>query len=61
MSGQPAVICEWTEDEDGNWDTECGEKHTFIDGGPRENGAKFCCYCGFALVAVKFTEEPVDA
>lgn len=38
--------CEWTEDEDGNWDTACDNKDRFIEGGPYENGMKFCCYCG---------------
>ena len=41
--------CCWSEDEDGNWDTDCGEKHILIDGGPRENYMRFCCYCGSPL------------
>lgn len=39
--------CLWTHDECHDaWDTACGEKWQFNDGGPRENGARFCMYCG---------------
>lgn len=38
--------CRWTEDEDGNWDTDCNNKHVLNDGGPKANGMMFCCYCG---------------
>lgn len=47
---RPASPCTWTEDaEDGSYDTSCGNKHTFIDGTPAENGYRFCPYCGGAL------------
>lgn len=49
--------CEWRQDEDGNWDTACGDKHIYIDGTPKENGAKFCCYCGAKLKEVPFNGE----
>lgn len=42
-------VCVWTLDRDNwgdSWDTACGEKYVFIDGGPRENGQRFCGYCG---------------
>ncbi len=46
--------CIWKEDlsfdGDVSWDTECGQKFCFIDGGPKENGMKFCCYCGGELI-----------
>lgn len=41
--------CAWTEDEDGNWWTGCGNVHVFTDGGPRENDYDFCPYCGKPL------------
>ena len=41
--------CKWTEDNDGNHDTECEQKFAFIDAGPVENGFKFCPYCGKRL------------
>ena len=48
--------CEWTGDNDPDfcdgWDTACGEKFTFIEGGPVENNMRFCPYCGATLVAV---------
>ena len=49
--------CVWTEDEDGNYDTDCDEKYSFIVGGPTDNGMKFCCYCGKPLKEVKVGRE----
>lgn len=41
--------CEWTEDDDGSYDTACGEKHLFIEGDARANDYKFCPYCGSGI------------
>lgn len=41
-----SVLCRWAEDDDGNWDTDCGNKYVLIEGGPTENAMLFCCYCG---------------
>lgn len=39
--------CHWKEDNwSGSYDTGCGQKHCFIDGGPEENKHQFCPYCG---------------
>lgn len=38
--------CTWTEDEDGNWHTSCGQIHQFIDGAPESNRYAYCPYCG---------------
>lgn len=44
-------ICIWTYDDlDDKWDTDCGESFQFTEGGPIENKAKFCQYCGGKLV-----------
>lgn len=43
--------CHWIVDDDGRWDTECGEAFQFEVDGPRENGFRFCPYCGLKLVA----------
>ena len=40
-----SLTCQWSEDEDGNWDTECGNKE-ILDGGPEEHHHKYCPYCG---------------
>ena len=45
--------CRWTEDDDGIWQTDCGEAFTFIDAGPKENSMRYCCYCGKQLVERK--------
>ena len=51
MSTSDDDYCMWQEDEDGNWSTECGQMHTFFDGGPKENHYRHCPYCGGYLYA----------
>jgi hypothetical protein len=50
----PPSECTWTGDRDPDfcdgWDTGCGEKFVFIEGGPTENDMRFCPYCGGGLV-----------
>ena len=39
--------CVWTEDNwTGDYDTQCGQRQCFFDGGPVENKYAFCPYCG---------------
>jgi len=43
--------CEWKQssgddDFDRTFSTGCGGEWQFYDGGPAENGMKYCCYCG---------------
>lgn len=38
--------CDWDEDEDAVYDTNCGHRFVFIDGNFAENGFIFCPYCG---------------
>ena len=38
--------CKWTVDEDGIYDTGCGERYEFFEDGPKENKVNFCMYCG---------------
>ena len=45
--------CGWGEDEDGNYWTTCGHGFSIIDGTPKQNGMKFCCYCGKPLTTHK--------
>jgi hypothetical protein len=57
--------CEWGQTDDvdleiSRWWTTCDETFTFIEGGPRWNGCKFCCYCGKPLVEVPLPEEDDD-
>jgi len=49
--------CEWQEDEDGAWDTGCGETWQFDDGGPIENRIRYCHRCGAPVRVLAFREE----
>ncbi len=46
--------CVWTamdlRDMSGHYDTKCGEAHTLMEGTPKENRMRFCCYCGHELI-----------
>jgi len=46
---QMAEKCRWTVDDEGVWDTGCGEKYEFFTDGPVENQQRFCGYCGRRL------------
>ena len=52
--------CEWREDENGTWRTGCGESFEFVVGGPRDNGARYCQYCGATLVQVAAGDRHPD-
>ena len=47
--GAALETCHWTSDGD-HYETSCDNAFAINDGGPAENGMKFCCYCGRALV-----------
>lgn len=46
--------CDWKEDEEGNWHTDCDNIFVLTNGGPQANGMEFCCYCGERLKEVLF-------
>lgn len=50
-------MCEWREDSDGNWDTECNNAFVLIEGTPYQNNMQFCCYCGKGLLQVSYPHE----
>ena len=54
-------FCMWTEDEEGAWDTECGDKHIINSGTPYSNGFKFCLYCGRQTLQLRYLEPPTNA
>jgi len=43
------LTCTWTQNEDGVYETNCGNLFAFNDGTPSENGFEFCPYCGREL------------
>lgn len=44
--------CHWTEDGDGNWETDCSGVFCLHSGTPTDNSMAYCCYCGKPLVEV---------
>ena len=45
--------CTWTQNEDGVYETNCDNMFVFNDGGPVENGFRYCPYCGLELKEAK--------
>jgi len=39
-------ICKWVMDEEGVWNTECGNRLQIMEGTLQENQMLFCPYCG---------------
>ena len=51
QAGAVPLTCVWTHNEDdGFWETACGEAWRFDDGGPGENNMHFCHSCGKSLL-----------
>ena len=42
--------CVWMQDSDGPWNTSCGHVFEFTEGGPYQNNAEWCQYCGGKLL-----------
>ena len=42
-------FCQWSETEEGNWISDCGEVFCMIEGTPAENKYSFCPSCGRIL------------
>jgi len=47
-------VCKWecSEKAEEIWETDCKNRFVFIDGTPKENGFRFCPYCGEEIVEV---------
>lgn len=45
------------QDDDRDYETECGQMHSFMEGGPMENKHTFCPYCGRGLVLAATSGE----
>jgi hypothetical protein len=50
-------VCDWQQEEDGQWETDCSETFEFNEGGPKENGFEWCPYCGKKLTATPYSEN----
>ena len=40
------AICRWKCNDDGYYETSCGEEWVFPEGAPHENGLIYCPHCG---------------
>lgn len=49
MPEQALASCDWMVDDDGLWETQCGNAFQFEVDGPEDNGFEFCPYCGKVL------------
>jgi hypothetical protein len=56
----PDEPCLWGKDEDGVWETSCGNLHEFIEGDPADNYYLFCPYCGKPLKTLVYEDEETD-
>ena len=57
LEREMGTTCRWSEDEDGNWSTECDRFYIINEGTPELNGMKFCCFCGAHLEQMLYQEE----
>jgi hypothetical protein len=54
--------CTWSQNSHDDidcsvWHTDCHGEFCLNDGDPKENGMKFCCYCGKPLAVSHYFEE----
>ena len=49
--------CDWEENEDGWWNTDCGNAFEFTDGSPIYNEFKCCPYCGKTLTETPYSKD----
>lgn len=56
LGPEPTTECHWTEDADGAYATDCGNLFVLTADTPRENGMRWCCYCGKQLHQVLFAD-----
>ena len=60
LAGAETTGCLWSKDPDfemgDTYDSACGEKWSFIDGGPAENRVRFCQGCGKPVKLIKETK-----
>ena len=52
--------CEWSQDENGAWQTKCGNLFEITEGTPLQNKMGFCCYCGKKITETLLTDDVRD-
>jgi hypothetical protein len=53
---KPAEQCSWNCTEELLWQADCGGVWQFEDGGPEENNAKYCPFCGKVINPVRYAD-----
>jgi len=49
--------CDWEQNEEGWWDTDCNNAFEFAHGNPSYNEFKFCPYCGKTITETPYDDE----
>lgn len=57
--GAAPADCRWSEDEDGQWHTACGNLFHF-DSDPPHDWMNFCCYCASPVALQPYQEPPIE-
>jgi hypothetical protein len=63
MDADPKTIiqgtgsCDWEENKDGWWNTDCGNAFEFTHGSPIYNGFRCCPYCGKTLTETPYSDD----
>lgn len=57
----PLATCDWEQDQDGYWQSGCGQEFEFLTvSGPADNAFAYCPFCGKPLTEQPFVEEEVE-
>lgn len=57
-----STICVWVQDDEGSdtWWPSCRHRFTFTEGGPTQNGFRYCCYCGKPIAEAPWEQPEED-
>lgn len=51
------ILCKWQSDEDGVYETDCGNSFVFDTDNATDNGVRFCFYCGRQIIDIPYVGE----
>ena len=56
----PAAFCEWREDRDGCWNTDCDMHFVMTADTPSENNYNYCPSCGRKLIEIPWSCDDTE-